>query len=596
MLLMRKSVQLNRYRLIYDIMAPRKILNYQVYRRLVVISTKNISGDVFGGLTAAVVALPLALAFGVQSGMGAIAGLYGAIALGIFAALFGGTNTQISGPTGPMAVVSAAIVAGEIALYGSLEAALGTIVATFVLAGVFQIIMGLSRIGQYIRYMPYPVISGFMSGIGLIIIFMQIFPFFGLSSPRTIIDIFIELPTVADNINYQAVGLTLVTIAIIYLFPKVSKKVPAALVALVGLSIVSAFMGLNVSVIGNIPNGLPDVHIDTFLSMDWHHPMVIIIPALTLAALGAIDSLLTSVVADNMTKTQHNSNKELIGQGVGNMVAGLIGGLPGGGATMRTVVNINAGGTSNLSGIVHGLVLLGVLLGAGEYAKMIPLPVLAGILITVGLGIIDYRGIKHLFRVPRADAVVMLIVLVLTVFVDLLQAVAVGLVMAALLFMKQMGDLAESKSLTVSLDDFKNNFLTEDEKKVSKAIKHQIYIQHFDGPIFFGFTAHFKKMMQILPDVSIVIFRMSNVPTIDQSGMYAIEDAILELHRKKMTVIISGIQKQPLDMLKNIRLVPNMIPEEHIFEDFLSAISALEEEKLDSYVSIEKNQHKILWK
>ena len=528
--------------------------------------------------------------------MGAIAGLYGAIALGIFAALFGGTKTQISGPTGPMAVVASAIVAGEIALYGSLDAALGTIVATFVMAGVFQIIMGISGIGQYIRYMPYPVISGFMSGIGLIIIFMQIFPFFGLSSPPKIIDIFIELPSVIDKTNLHSVGLTLVTIAIIYLFPKVTKKVPSALVALIGLTFVSVYMGLHVSVIGNIPKGLPDVHMGTLLYVDWQHPMVIIIPALTLASLGAIDSLLTSVVADNMTKTQHNSNKELIGQGIGNMLAGFIGGLPGAGATMRTVVNINAGGRSNLSGVVHGLVLLVVLLGAGEYAKMIPLPVLAGILITVGIGIIDYKGIKHLFRVPRADAVVMIIVLVLTVFVDLLQAVAVGLVLAAVLFMKQMGDFSESKAVSASLNDFKNNFLQKDEKELSETMKHQIYIQHFDGPIFFGFTAHFKKMMQTLPDVSIVIFRMCNVPTIDQSGMYAIEDAILELHKKKMTVIIAGIQKQPLDMLKNIQLVPSLIPEEHIFESFLIAMAALEEAKLDSYVSIEKNKHKILWK
>lgn len=557
---------------------------------------QNVLGDVFGGLTAAVVALPLALAFGVQSGMGAIAGLYGAIALGILAALFGGTNTQISGPTGPMAVVASAIVAGEIALYGSLDAALGTIVATFILAGVFQVVMGFSGIGQYIRYMPYPVISGFMSGIGLIIIIMQIFPFLGLFSPAKILDIFIELPSVIDKINYQAVGLTLVSITIIYIFPKLTKKVPAALVALIGLTVVSVFMQLDVSVIGDIPKGLPVVHIDTLLSMDWHHPMVIVIPALTLAALGAIDSLLTSVVADNMTKTQHNSNKELIGQGLGNMLAGLIGGLPGAGATMRTVVNINAGGKGKLSGVVHGVVLLVVLLGAGEYAKLIPLPVLAGILITVGIGIIDYKGIKHLFIVPRADAVVMVIVLLLTVFVDLLQAVAIGLVMAALLFMKQMGDFSESKAVSASLDDFQSNFSQEDEKKLSDNIKHQIYIQHFDGPIFFGFTAHFKKMMQTLPDVSIVIFRMSKVPSLDQSGMYAIEDAILELHRKKITVIISGIQKQPLDMLKNIQLVPSLISEQHIFDDFSSTISALEDAKFDSHISLDKKKNQILWK
>ncbi len=560
------------------------------------INKQNLSGNMFGGVTAAVVALPLALAFGVQSGMGAIAGLYGAIALGIIAALFGGTKTQISGPTGPMAVVASAVIAGEIAIYGSLEAAIGTIVATFVLAGIFQIIMGLSRIGQYIRYMPYPVISGFMSGIGLIIIIMQIFPFFGLDSPKSIIDVISSLGNIFTSINFQAVALALSTIAIIYLFPRITKALPSALVALITLSMVSTFLGLNVPIIGDIPTGLPDIHIDTLLAMDWHHPMVIVIPALTLAALGAIDSLLTSVVADNMTKTQHNSNKELIGQGIGNTVAGLIGGLPGAGATMRTVVNINAGGKSNLSGVVHGVVLLIVLLGAGAYAKLIPLPVLAGILITVGIGIIDYKGLKHIIRVPRADAIIMLIVLILTVFVDLLQAVAVGMVMASVLFMKQMGDTAQSKSSSKTLADFHNTHPLADEKDIIDGIKDQIFIQHFDGPIFFGFTSHFKVMMRELPEVSVVIFRMENVPTIDQSGMYAIEDAVLEIEKKGINVIMTGIQKQPEDMLRNIKLIPSLIEEEHLFKDFKSAILALKMNKLEHVSSLKESKHKILWR
>ena len=541
------------------------------------INRENLSGNMFGGVTAAVVALPLALAFGVQSGMGAIAGLYGAIALGIFAALFGGTRTQISGPTGPMAVVASAVIAGEIAIYGSLEAALGTIVATFVLAGIFQILMGISKIGQYIRYMPYPVISGFMSGIGFIIIIMQIFPFFGLSSPKSIVDVVTSLGDIFANMNFQAVALALGTIAIIYLFPKLTKAVPSTLVALIVLSIVSTFLGLNVPIIGDIPKGLPDVHVDTILAMDWHHPMVIVIPALTLAALGAIDSLLTSVVADNMTKTQHNSNKELIGQGIGNTIAGLIGGLPGAGATMRTVVNINAGGKSNLSGVVHGVVLLIVLLGAGAYAKLIPLPVLAGILITVGIGIIDYKGIKHILHVPRADAVIMVIVLILTVFVDLLQAVAVGMVMASILFMKQMGDTAQRRSSSNTLADFHNIHPLADEKDITDDIKDHIYIQHFDGPIFFGFTSHFKEMMRELPEVHVVIFRMENVPTIDQSGMYAIEDAVLEMEKRGIHVVFTGIQEQPEDMLRNIKLIPSLVDDKCIFNDFKSAISGIKD-------------------
>jgi len=563
-----------------------------------VISSKNLSGDIFGGVTAAIVALPLALAFGVQSGMGAIAGLYGAIALGFLTALFGGTKTQISGPTGPMTVVSSAIIAGEIAIYGSIEAAIGTIIATFVLAGIFMVIMGLSHIGQYIKYMPYPVISGFMSGIGIIIVMMQIFPFFGMSSPPNILDIFSNILTISNNINIHAVILASATIAIIYLFPRVTKIVPSTLVALLTLSITSTLLDLNVSIIGDIPKGLPDIHVDTLLGMDWHHPMVMIIPALTLASLGAIDSLLTSVVADNMTKTQHNSNKELIGQGLGNMLAGLIGGLPGAGATMRTVVNIQAGGRGRLSGVIHSIVLIVVLLGAGDYAKLIPLPVLSGILITVGIGIIDYKGIKHITRVPRADVVVMIIVVLMTVFVDLLQAVAIGLVLASLLFMKQMGDNAEAKAVSSTLlDDFHQIDLKDDEKNIPDDIKNQVYIQHFDGPIFFGFTAHFKKMMKELPNVSIVIFRMHNVPTIDQSGMYAIEDAILELHKKEITVALSEIQVQPKDMLKNIKLIPELVSEENIFSSFNEAIQGLHSCRLNMKENSDKKRHQnILWR
>ena len=560
------------------------------------ISTKHLSGDIFGGITASVVALPLALAFGVQSGMGAIAGLYGAIALGFFAALLGGTKTQISGPTGPMTVVSAAIIAGEIKIYGSVEEAIGTIVATFVLAGIFMVLMGVLRIGQYIRYMPYPVISGFMSGIGFIIIFMQIFPFFGMKSPSSIVEVFSSLHVVIDGMNTEAVALAIGTIAIIYLFPLLTKKVPSTLVALIGLSLFSNVFGLSVPIIGDIPSGLPEVHIDTLLNMDWHHPMVIIIPALTLAALGAIDSLLTSVVADNMTKTQHDSNRELIGQGIGNVVAGLIGALPGAGATMRTVVNINAGGKTQISGMIHSIALLVVLFGAGMYAKLIPLAVLAGILITVGIGIIDYKGIKHINVVPRSDAIVMVIVLIMTVFVDLLQAVAVGMVLASILFMKQMGDIAESKAVSSSLNDFDCVSLKEDEKIIAEKIRNQIYIHHFDGPIFFGFTAHFKKMMKELPEVSVVIFRMKSVPSIDQSGMYALEDAMLELKRRDISIIITGLQQQPRDMLKNINLIPELVPRENLFARFKEAISALEKSNLELCSSDKKTKNKVLWR
>ncbi len=561
------------------------------------LTTKHLSADIFGGVTAAVVALPLALAFGVQSGMGAIAGLYGAIAVGFFAALFGGTQTQISGPTGPLAVVASVIIAGEIAFFGSLDKAIGTIVATFVLAGVFQILLGVFKIGQYIRYIPYSVVSGFMSGIGSIIIIMQIFPFFGLVSPPSIVETISSLGNISGNINIEALLLASATIAIIYLFPKLSKKVPSTLIALLSLTILSTYMGLGVSIIGDIPSGFPEIHVDTILSLDWHNPMLIVIPAITIAALGSIDSLLTSVVADNITKTQHNSNQELIGQGIGNMVAGIIGGLPGAGATMRTVVNINAGGKTNLSGVIHTMVLVIILFGAGAYARLIPLPILAGILITVGLGIIDYKGLKHLKEVPRADAVIMIIVLLLTIFVDLLQAVGIGMVLASILFMKHMGDIGEHKSVSKTLKEFHEAFPPSSEERESySAIEDQVYIQHFNGPIFFGFTAHFKQMMQELPEVSVVIFRMYNVPSIDQSGMYVLEDAIHELNSRDITVFITGITEQPRRMLENIKVIPVLVPINHIFPGLTAALQMLKEHQNNFKTTHnKKNMHKILW-
>jgi SulP family sulfate permease len=545
-----------------------------LFRKNTVNKFPHLRGDIFGGITAAIVALPLALAFGVSSGLGAIAGLYGAIALGIFAALFGGTNTQISGPTGPMAVVSATVIASQIAYFGTLEEALPSILATFVLAGVLQILLGIGKIGEYIKYMPYPVISGFMSGIGFIIIILQIFPLFGMTSPKTIIDTVISISDIFSGFNYSAIILSFGTIATIYLFPKITKAIPSTLVALIGFTLLAYFLELGVPVIGDIPTGLPTVHWEVLIPTNWHDPALIFVEAITLAALGTIDSLLTSVVADNMTKTQHNSNKELIGQGIGNTIAGVIGGLPGAGATMRTVVNIRSGGKTKLSGVIHGFILLLVLLGAGAYAEMIPLSVLAGILVTVGIGIIDYKGIKDINLVPRSDAFIMLTVLVLTVFVDLLQAVAVGMVLASVWFMKQMSQIAEENAEGKIHRDGIDEVLP-DEKNISDEVREKLYIQHFDGPIFFGFTFGFKEVIRKVPHVEKVIFRMENVPHIDQSGLYAIEDAVISLREKDVEVYICCIKQQPRDMLTKVKIIPNLISEDHIyknFEDFLEKI------------------------
>jgi SulP family sulfate permease len=530
---------------------------------------RNLKGDLTGGITAGVVALPLALAFGVQSGMGAIAGLYGAMALGLFAAALGGTATQVSGPTGPMTVISAIVIATAIEMTGSLEQGLGVIIGAFLLAGGFQVVFGLLKIGKYIKYIPYPVLSGFMTGIGVIIILYQLYPLMGHPSAPSTVAIFTDIGRPLAALNWGAIGIGLATMAIIYLFPHITKAVPSTLVALFTLSLATYFMNLDVPLIGDIPSGLPVLLIGEVLNINPKFFWLIIEFAAMLAALGMIDSLLTSVIADNITKTKHNSNKELIGQGIGNMVAGMIGGLPGAGATMRTVVNINSGGKTRVSGIVHSLLLLFILLGVGEYAAYIPLTVLAGILITVGIGIIDYKGMKHLFHVPPTDAVVMVIVLAITVFGNLIHAVGVGVMLACILFMKKSSDLAESGSSLNAMGGMDGEKPWSDEEGLYREYHNKIYIKHLYGPMFFGFTTRFQEMIKSLDeDIKALIIRMDRVPHMDQSGLYALEEAILDLTRKGVWVIITGLQPQPMDMLKKIDIIPDLVPEVHLFDQF----------------------------
>ena len=535
----------------------------------------NLRGDVFGGITAGIVALPLALAFGVQSGAGPVAGLYGAIVLGIFAATFGGTSSQVSGPTGPMTVVAALVVIKAIEEYGSLEAGMGFIICIFLLAGVVQILFGVLKLGTYIKYIPYPVVSGFMSGIGGIIILLQIYPFFGQTSPKKVLDVITNIVDVIPIINWEAMIIASSTIAIIYLFPKITKAIPSTLVALISMTIVTTFIGLEVPVIGTIPSSLPELKIGAIASIHTSDITLIIELALTLALLGAIDSLLTSVIADNITKTKHHSNRELVGQGIGNIMASCIGGLPGAGATMRTLVNVNAGGQTPLSGVIHGVLLLAILLGLGNYAQVIPIPVLAGILITVGVGIIDYKGFRHIKSVPRTDAVVMLIVLGMTMFVDLIQAVAVGLILSSILFMKQMSDQLGSE---VKILPIKENCRQWWKENIPDSIADKIYVKHFPGPIFFGFAPALQAMAESLPDIRVVIFRMMDVPNIDQTGLYALEEVVLSLEKRNIAVVITGLQKQPYRMLQRINMVPGLIPENYIFDEIEDCIQWLREE------------------
>ncbi len=541
----------------------------------------NLKGDLVGGLTAGIVAMPLALAFGEQSGLGAQAGLVGAFMLGLFAAIFGGTATQISGPTAPMTVVSVTVIALMIDL--PVEEKLSVIFLTFVAAGVFQILFGVLGIGKYVKYMPYPVLSGFMTAIGVMIILGELYPLIDVDLnaylatntegvKATALNKLLYLPEAffgALTTSYQPLLLGIGTIAIIYLFPRITKAIPSSLFALILMTSIAYFLKWEVTPVTSIEAGIPLPKLDILGHFNSSHLYTVLEYGLILAGLGAIDSLLTSVIADNITKTKHDSNKELIGQGIGNTLSGLYGGLPGAGATIRTVVNISSGGKTRLSGMTHALVLFIVLVVAGPYVDLIPRSVLAGILITVGIGVIDYKGLKHLFHVPRAEAVILIIVLLFAVFVGLVEGIAIGITFSALLFMVKAEEFNQANSTVSSISEFRREIPWMDEKGIFNEEEGNwdtVYVKHLYGALFFGFTAHFQEMVRNLPEVKIVIIRFERVPYIDQSGLYALEDAILDLEKRGIRVFLSGIQSQPLDMMSRLNIIPDLISEDHVFD------------------------------
>ena len=525
----------------------------------------HIRGDIFGGLTAGVVALPLALAFGEASGAGPIAGVYGAIIVGFFAALFGGTPSQISGPTGPMIVVFAGV-------FASLSGDVSLVFATVVLAGVIQIAFGLLGFGQYIRLVPYPVVSGFMSGIGCIIIALQLARLFGHEPAGSgTIPALMEVPNAVSNPNWEALGVGLLTLAIVFRWPaKWGRYLPGPLAALITGTVAS--LGLStVPVLGDIPTGLPQFIMPAFSSDTL---LIVFEAAMILAVLGAIDSLLTSLVADNMTRTRHHSNRELIGQGVGNTIAGFFGGIPGAGATMRTVVNIRTGGVTKISGMLHSLLLLAVVVVLAPLASKIPHAVLAGILVKVGYDIIDVSYLKHAHRGPRFDLALMVMVLSLTVFVDLITSVVAGVVVAALAFVKQVADAqlaaaaGENKESVDGLSELESTLLNECGNRLT----------YFDlgGPLSFGAAAdlghHVRERISPTHHTSLVL-DFSKVPFMDVSAARAVETIALDAAHAGKHLYVCGINEQVTASLEGLG-VSELIPVTSRFETRADALSA----------------------
>ena len=481
----------------------------------------NFKGDLLGGITAGVIALPLAIALGVSSGLGAAAGIYGSIIVGMLAAIFGGTPTQISGPTGPLTVVVASVAAVH-------SDNPNLIFAAILLSGLFQIILGLLKVGKLVNFIPYPVISGFMSGIGAIIILLQVNSFLGLDFTGTPIDGVINVVKHIGNTDLHSVILGVLTLIIVFFTPKkLANIIPPPLTALILGTLAAVIFNFDVKTIGEIPRSFPNLTFPTFKLSE----VETVIPiALTLAVLGSIDSLLTSLVADSLTRTKHQSNKELIGQGIGNMAAALFGGIVSCGATMRTAINIKSGGRTRLSGVIHSIFLIFVIIFFAPVAAKIPLAVLAGIVIKVGVSIIDYKFIKLIKAAPRNDLIVMLLVFLITVFDDLILAVGVGVVLSSILFAANVAKQTDIK--LVGLSDL------ADENYIDEDLKNKTMIMHIDGTLFFGSASQIASRIDAVIDNRTVIVDCSNIKSMDISAVFALEDLVLTLKGKNVRVII----------------------------------------------------------
>jgi len=498
----------------------------------------NLRGDLFGGLTAAIIALPMALAFGVASGAGPAAGLYGAVLVGLFAALFGSTPTLISEPTGPMTVIMTAVIASLIA--ANPEQGLAMAFTVVILAGLFQVLFGLLKLGHYVTMMPYTVVSGFMTGIGFILIILQIGPFLGHATPTGgVMGSIAAVPELLQKIQLGEMGLALLTFGLIVFFPKAwMRYCPPQLIALVVGSLIAVLFlaEQNIRQIGEIPTGLPDFRMPVFSA---EQITVMLMDALVLAVLGSIDALLTSVVAENITRKESNANKELVGQGIGNMASGLFGGLPGAGATMGTVLNIKTGARSALSGLFRALILLVVVLWAANLTAHIPLAVLAGIAMKVGMDIVDWSFIRRAHKISIKAALIMYGVILLTVFVDLITAVAIGVFIANVLTIERMSKLQAASVKAVSEGDSANH-LTGDEQTMLKQAKGKVLLLSFGGPLMFGMAKVISRQHAVLDEHEVLIIDLTEVPSLGVSASLALEKIIIDECADERPVYVVG--------------------------------------------------------
>ena len=523
---------------------------------------KTFQGDVFGGITSAVVALPVALAFGIASGLGAEAGIYGAIAVGFFASVFGGTRSQISGPTPSMTVAMAVIISTHA---NSLSEALIVVV----LAGLIQVLLGVLRIGRFVVYTPHVVVSGFMSGIGIIIMLIQVLPFLGApTSPEGPMGALRNLPGAMAEVNPSALAIAILALAITIFWPRrLERLAPAPLIALVVGSLIGILWLTGAPAIGSIPEGLPGISFQVpsadFLLGALH-------PAIILALLGSVDSLLTSLVADSMTGTRHKPDRELVGQGIGNIVTGLFQGMPGAGATIGTVTNIRAGGSTPVSGVIRALFLLALLLGFGKYVEPIPHAVLAGILMKIGWDIVDWRLLLRIHRLRRDHLVVMLMTLLLTVVVDLVTAVALGLIVAGMNHARQLKGLELDSVVSVPVLD-RTFFAGEKGMEIGDPLQARVGMVALRGTLTVASSRNLVSVIGAdIKDHEIVVFDFSDARYLDDSAAMVIEQLLDVAREADTSVIVVGLSGTVAEMINTLGVL-RAVPKDHVGDDLPQA-------------------------
>ncbi|HCG6764625.1 SulP family inorganic anion transporter [Vibrio parahaemolyticus] len=532
----------------------------------------NFKGDIFGGVTTAIISLPLALAFGVASGAGAEAGLWGAIMVGLFASLFGGSNTLISEPTGPMTVIMTAVLTSMMAKYP--ETGMAMTFTVVMMAGAFQILLGTLKMGKYVTLMPYSVISGFMSGIGVILIILQLSPLLGHAAPTGgVLGTLSALPETISNLKFNELFLGLLTLGILFFFPKKYRKyVPAQLVALVAVTLLSVmlFDTEDIRRIGEIPAGLPSLvapHIDPDMFVE------MVIDALVLGTLGCIDTLLTAVIGDSLTRKEHDSDKELRGQGLANMISGLFGALPGAGATMGTVTNIQVGARSPLSGVLRALVLALVVLVAGGLTEPIPMAVLAGIAVYVGFNILDWSFIQRAHKVSFSGMAIMYGVMLLTVFVDLIVAVGLGVFVSNIMIIERLSREQARQVKAISDADEDDVPLTDSERGLLDRANGRVLFFYLSGPMIFSVSKAISRQHTSISDYDVMILDLTDVPMLDVTVGLALENAIKDALDARCEVYLLCPNQRTREQLEKFHVI-DLVPDNNMYQFRYEALNA----------------------